>query len=188
MADVAVRRYARALYMLAEERGLLKEYSDAARFLLDVFAAEEGFGIVFRHAQITGAEKLALVEKTLKGAVPDDFLGLIDVVIRKNREKELEDILECFITLSREALLVTEAAVETASPLSEAQQAALVSRLSRLTGKTVELSVTVKPELIAGFRVVVEGHVLDGTIRRKLDSFKKQLLNIQLAKSGAVAE
>jgi len=188
MADVAVRRYARALFMLAEERGLLSEYGDAARLLLDVFAADESFGIVFRHAQITGAEKMALVEKALKGAVPDDFLGLIEVVIRKNREKEMEKILECFITLVREALCVTEAAVETASPLTDAQSEALTARLGKLTGKTVTLSVTVKPELIAGFRVVVGGHVLDGTIRQKLDSFKKHLMNLQLTKSEAAAE
>jgi len=188
MADVAVRRYARALYMLAEEREQLAEYGDAARLVADIFASDESFGTVFRHSQITGAEKQALVEKAFKGHIPDDFLGLLAVVIRKNREKELEKILDCFIALVNEALRMTEAVVETASPLTDAQADALIARLTKLTGKTVTLNITVVPSLIAGFRVVVEGHVLDGTIRQKLDSFKKQLLNIQLAKSEVAAE
>ena len=178
MANVAASRYARALFMLAEEKALLREYWESARFLLDVLTENAEFAAIFRHAQIDSAEKLALIEKTFKGSVPDDFLGLMDVVIRKNQEPEMEHILERFILLAKDALRHTDAVVETASPLTEAQLSALNEKLARLTGKTVTLTVVEKPELLAGFRVNVDGRVLDGTIRQKLDAFKRQLLNL----------
>jgi len=183
MADVAVSRYARALFMLAEEKNQIREYGEFARLLLDVLEANEEFATVFRHAQIAGEDKMRLVETVFKGGAPDDFLGLIEVIIRKNREYAMESILERFIALTKEALLLTEALVETASPLTEAQLASLSQKLAKLTGKTVTLTVAVRPELLAGFRVYVEGRVIDGTIRQKLDAFKKQLMNIQLARS-----
>jgi len=182
MAKLAAHRYARALFMLAEEKNLLKEYMASATAMLKIFAESKELSIVFRHAHISSEEKMALLARVLKDAAPADFMGLFEIVIRKNREYEMESILEWFIVLAREALAITTATVESASPLTAAQTETLAQKLSRITGKTVELDISVKPELLAGFRVSVDGRVLDGTVRQKLDALQAQLMHMQLAK------
>ena len=73
----------------------------------------------------------------------------------------------------------TEAAVaevRTAVPLDGGRRDGLAKALSEATGKDVELKVLVDPSVIGGVVARVGDQVFDGSIRRKLELAREQLV------------
>ena len=65
------------------------------------------------------------------------------------------------------------ALVTSAVELTEAQAVALRAKLEKKLERKVTLQFQVNPELIGGIRVEVDGRVIDGSIRNKLDEIKE---------------
>ncbi|MHC4781110.1 MAG: ATP synthase F1 subunit delta, partial [Planctomycetota bacterium] len=95
-----------------------------------------------------------------------DFVGLI---VEKHRGMVLPDICETFIELYREEVGVAVAHVRCAVPLQAAQEKSLVKRISKITGKTIELDVEVNPNVLGGMTVQVGDTRFDGSLKRALD-------------------
>ena len=68
-----------------------------------------------------------------------------------------------------ESMAVVTSAVE----LKEAETVALRAKLEKKLGRKVTLQCRVDPELIGGIRVEVDGRVIDGSIRNKLEEIKE---------------
>ena len=69
----------------------------------------------------------------------------------------------------------------TAAPLDPARRAAVEGRLLETAGyRSMELHYEVDPSIIGGMIIRVGDRVVDSSIRTKLDSLTKQLLQIQL--------
>ena len=65
------------------------------------------------------------------------------------------------------------AVVTSAVRLKEAETVALRAKLEKKLGRQVTLQCHVNPELIGGIRVEVDGRVIDGSIRNKLEEIKE---------------
>ena len=70
---------------------------------------------------------------------------------------------------------VSQATIESAFPIDDAQVAGVKTAMERRFGKKLETSVVVVPELIGGVRVVVGDEVLDTSIRARLEQMKAAL-------------
>jgi len=69
----------------------------------------------------------------------------------------------------------THVEVYSAVPLSESQLKALEKKLARMFSMQLNITAEVDPSLLGGIRVVVDGTVLDDTIRRKLADMKRSI-------------
>jgi hypothetical protein len=69
--------------------------------------------------------------------------------------------------------------------MSPSQERRLVLMLERLTGRRIKVRRRIDPRLVAGFQVLVEGKVLDYSIRYRLDSMRDTLL--KAGKPGVLA-
>ena len=58
-------------------------------------------------------------------------------------------------------------------PLSEAQTVALRQKLAKKLGQKITIQCREDPSLIGGLRVEVDGRVIDGSIRNKLEEIKE---------------
>lgn len=70
---------------------------------------------------------------------------------------------------------IVRAEVTSASPLSPEQAKALAESLGRVTGKNVDLSVSVDPALIGGVVATIGSTVYDGSVRTQLARLRAQL-------------
>jgi F-type H+-transporting ATPase subunit delta len=71
---------------------------------------------------------------------------------------------------------MVRADVTSAAPLSPEQTAALADSLSKVTGKKVDLSVTVDPALLGGVVATIGSTVYDGSVRTQLARMRRQLV------------
>jgi F-type H+-transporting ATPase subunit delta len=178
MAKLISGRYADALFSIALESQKTDEFEKQAEFVLDTFNSDSDFAKVINHPQIGSDKKLEILENVFKDKVDNDMMGLFALVLRKNRETELKNILESFIGKVMEYKGIVKAYVCSAVPLSEIQLESIKKKLSENLNKQIDIYTEVDPSLIGGLKISVDGKLIDGTVKKRLDEIKKNLMNI----------
>jgi F-type H+-transporting ATPase subunit delta len=102
--------------------------------------------------------------------------NLLGMVIENGRLAAMPEIAAQFQALVDAETGVSQARVESAFPLDEAQLAELRQTMERRFGRKLEMAVSVDPELIGGVRVAVGDEVLDTSIRARLEQMKAALV------------
>jgi F-type H+-transporting ATPase subunit delta len=179
VTGVAAKRYAKALFELAEERGRTDEYEETALVLADALKDPE-FGNFLTNPRVSKAEKLKTVKESFDG-LPEDFEGLIAVALEKDRGSEIGAIIGAFIAMVKESRGITEAEITTAYPLTAEQTEAITASISKKLNKRIVPVLSVDRRVIGGLRVRVAGMLYDGTVGASLDRLKKELLNERMA-------
>ena len=173
MADLSTR-YATALFELSLERGLTSDYMQQAAFIRDIVADKECRRI-FAHPRVSETEKFAFLDNAFAGRVHGDLLGFMRLAVTKNREAYLAPALDALVEMIRRHQNHTTAKVVSAITLTPEQESRLRLLLTRKLGKTIELSVEVDISVIGGFRLHVDGHVFDRTVKRLLKDMKENI-------------
>jgi F-type H+-transporting ATPase subunit delta len=191
MAQLTKTRYARALFALAKERDQVDTYYAQAKFFKRVFETEKDFLSVIVHPSIPSAQKAKILTDTFAqktfdfdgetGEISGDFLGLFQLMLRKNRETAIPDVLESFLDLVREHKGIAVASVTSVAPLSKVQLEKLKGVLSEKLGKELEIETTADESLLTGLRVLVCGKVIDMTGKYELERMKKLLYDATAA-------
>ena len=71
---------------------------------------------------------------------------------------------------------IVRAEVTTAAPLSPEKTKALEESLSKVTGKKVEISVSVDPDLLGGVVARIGSTVHDGSVKTQLTRMRQELV------------
>ncbi|MCD8090706.1 MAG: ATP synthase F1 subunit delta, partial [Clostridiales bacterium] len=102
-------------------------------------------------------------------------------VFSKNREKQLPQIFEGFIELALESKGILTAYVESAVPLKPKYTEKIKKKLSKNLNKEIVIKEIVDESLIGGLKISVDGHVIDGTIKKQIGDLNKMLIENRLA-------
>ena len=174
----SANRYAKALFDVA-----LQEKADLAQIGRDVDAVVamlRGSPDLEQSANrsgVTDADRLAIVEKVgaAMGLTPP--VKKLFLLLTQSRKLELMPDLA---TAYGERLLshqnIVRADVTSAAPLSPEKTKALEESLSQVTGKKVELSVSVDPELLGGVVARIGSTVYDGSVKTQLRRMRQELV------------
>jgi len=169
-------RYARALADVVIERGT----AEAVKVELAAFAHMVGESTDLRNflanPSVARSQKQAVVEKLIERLKGSKTLrNLLLVLVDNRRAMLLSEISEAFEAELRARLGVAKAEVTSARDLSGEERTELVRTLERLTGKRVEASYSLNPELIAGAQVRIGSTVYDGSVREQLNRMRSRL-------------
>jgi F-type H+-transporting ATPase subunit delta len=104
MDRLAADRYARALFLVALEKNELDRYANELNAIYEVMTKDTAFMNLLSRADITQDDKIAVIEKMFKDQLNDDILGFFYVVLRRNGERDLLDIIKAFIAMVRNHL------------------------------------------------------------------------------------
>lgn len=171
-------RYAKALFdvALTENAELAKLSTDLAE-VTEVLTANRELRLVTDRASIPDAARIAIIEQVAdKLGVATPVKKLLVVLTRGRRLNLLPDLSAVF----RERLLahqnIVRADVTSAAALSPEKAKALEERLAQMTGKKVELSVSVDPALLGGVVARIGGTVYDGSVKTQLQRLRQELV------------
>jgi F-type H+-transporting ATPase subunit delta len=118
------------------------------------------------------ASRVGTVEALLAGKVDAVTLALAMFVIEGGRSRDVVGTLDYLVDYVARARDWRVARVHTARPLDEQNRNALVTSLSSLTGKNVELQIADSPELLGGVLVEIGDLRLDATTRGRLGALR----------------
>jgi F-type H+-transporting ATPase subunit delta len=173
-ADAVARRYARAIFQLAEEQGGVDAVANAlastAALLEDARVARVLTGPLPREQK----QRLLRSISDNVGA-PPAFRDLLLLLSERDRLRHLGAIREVFDALVDRRRGRTRARVRSAAPLTPDLLAELTRVFGALTGKQVLAEVAVDPELLAGAIVEIDGRVYDGSLRTQLAKLRQRM-------------
>jgi len=176
MYEYLDKRYALALYKVAEEKGKVKEYLDDFRAICDLIDNNDDFREVIKHPQISTNKKKETFIKIFKGNIDEELLSFLLILIEKDRIAYIREKLNEMekIHLERENTLI--AVVKTAVPLLEHEAEALRKNLEKKYDKKIIMTTEVDKNILGGVFVRVGNDVIDGTVKSKLDEMKEIML------------
>ncbi|MHB8294765.1 MAG: ATP synthase F1 subunit delta [Acidimicrobiales bacterium] len=116
-----------------------------------------------------------IVGDLLPGAAFGSARRLISYAVASGRSRDLVEMTEWLVERAAEERGLRVAEVRSAVPLERQQVDRLAGALGEMTGRRVEVRVTVDPSVLGGIGVVVGGTVVHGTLRWHLDQLRQRL-------------
>lgn len=170
------RPYAEALLSTAETTERVQQIRDQLRGFADLMEAEERL----RRMAVDPAIPLEVKERILEGLA--DKLDLdplsrrfLHALLSRFRLHRLEEVLEGVEELLNRRMGIVVAEVEAAHSLSEDERTRLRRVLEERLDRSVELEITVNPELLAGFKVKTGSELYDASVKGQLDRLTETL-------------
>ena len=176
----AARRYARALFSLAQEEGSVGPVREQIEALADLLASNDELRhAIFRPLHPSKERRAVLDGVCERLSVSPAVRNFCALLVDQRRVIEFEAIRAAFVELADAAAGVDRAEVVSATPLSDAQREGLRRALSERTGRQIELSERVDPDLLGGAVARVGGLVFDGSLRTQLEQLRGSLMRGQ---------
>jgi F-type H+-transporting ATPase subunit delta len=169
------RRYAQALFDLAQGKGLVDQVDREFGMVIDMIHANPMLKAVMDDVLLAPEVKSDLVTKLFTGKVSELVLNFLLVVVRKRREAYFPQMYRTFMDLANEARGIVEVEVRSAVELPEETARTLEQKLVSRLGKRVKFQTQVAPELIGGLVVRVGDELMDGSIRTRLRRMRDRL-------------
>jgi len=169
------RRYAEAFFSIAREANKMDEFSAELGKIVQTIKETEGLGEYFAHPLVPAKEKKELANKLFAQAVSPMTLNFLLLVIDKKRETYLELIHQEYEDMADDSRNIKKAELISAMPVSDQDVQILADNLSRSTGKTIKLDLSVDPTMIGGLKIRVGDKIIDASVAKKLEMLKKNL-------------
>jgi F-type H+-transporting ATPase subunit delta len=169
------RRYAQALFELAVEMSVLDQIDSEIRDLAQMIADNQELKYLLNHPNIEVEAKKEVLGKIIDQSVSELSRHFLYFLIDRRRQNILALIQREFSRLANQARNIVEAKVTSAASLTSAQVESLKQVIAKVTGKKVQLSAEVQPDLIGGAKLQIGDRVMDGSISTALAKLREEL-------------
>jgi F-type H+-transporting ATPase subunit delta len=173
---IIAKRYAKALFNLAQEEGRIDEYGQELSEFIQLLSQLPDLADAIENPLYPGGAKRTVFESVADqlGMTPilKSFLTLL---IEKDRMKHLGDIRDYYYRLIDEHANVARAQLKAAAPLDEGTINNISQALEGIIGKKIIVEFEQDPELIGGVTARIGDWVLDGSVRTQLYNIRESL-------------
>lgn len=175
MSGAVAKRYARALFDVAKERGLIDKIEAELNGIVSAINENAELSKILMHPHISAEAKKELVKELFHAHVSAETQNFLDILIENGRESDLAGIASAYVKLANDERGIADAIVTTAKSLSEAEQAELAEKFGKLINKQLRIQTVVDPSILGGVVVKIGDRLYDGSIKSKLEHFAHQL-------------
>ncbi len=174
----AAVRYARALFdiTIAEGNDLTAAGQEVSEFA-GLLTSNTALARVLTNPAIPASRKRNVVEALIAkaGRLQPAVAKLLLLLAERDRLALLTDVAEAYDVRLMDHLKIVRAEVVTAVDLPSERIAALKQNLATATGRDVQLSTRVDPDIIGGAVARIGGTVFDGSLSRQLERIRETL-------------
>jgi F-type H+-transporting ATPase subunit delta len=166
--------YARALYEVARDEDKLDEIHEQLGQFADAMNQNRDLAVFFFSPYFSSAEKKAALTRAVEGAEPA-FFNFLEALIERHRMPVIFRIRTRFHEFWEDARKLLDVDVTSAVALDDAEVESIGQRIQQQTGRTIQLSSHVDPEILGGLILRVGNFILDASIRNRLEQVRKQV-------------
>ncbi len=166
--------YARSLFEAAQDADRLEDVREQLGELADAIDDDHDLQVFFFSPYLTTEDKKEGLEKAVSDLdeLVDNFLQLL---IENHRMPVLFKIRREFEKLWDEENDVLPVQVTSAIELDESTVKQIGDQIAEQTGRQVELTSDVDPDVLGGLVVRVGNTVLDASVRRRLENLRREV-------------
>jgi F-type H+-transporting ATPase subunit delta len=166
--------YARSLFEVAKEHDVLDRVHDELGEFAEALSDDRTLQVFLFSPYFSSNEKREGVRRIVTDA-DERFVNFLELVAERHRMPALFRIKREFDALWADEHKLLPVTVTSAIELDEGLVEEIGQRIQEQTGRRVELSSNVDPEVLGGLMVRVGNMVLDDTVRNKLERLRKQV-------------
>ncbi len=166
--------YARSLFEVATENDKLDLIRDQLGEFADALNETRELQVFFFSPYFSTIEKRDGLDRAISDADPI-IVNFLKLLIENHRMPVIFRVRRVLDTLWREVNKRLPVQVTSAVELDKATVRQIGDRIAEQTGRKVELSSTVEPDILGGLIVRVGNSVLDASIRNRLEKLRKQV-------------
>ena len=167
--------YAEALLGAARDAKQVDAVREHFADFVEALRGSDELADLLRNPQIDPRAKQESLQAALAGA-DETFLNFIRLVAEKGRAGELDAIHVEWERLLAAEERILELELTTAVELSDEEAAAVVRKIEEASGRKVDATRTVDPDLIGGLVLRAGSVRVDGSVRGRLNSLRDELL------------
>lgn len=171
---VAQRMYARALYEAAHERDRVDVARDELTQLAEAMEASPQLEAFLSNPQLDPGAKADVLEEVTTGADPV-IRNFVRLVASKGRAGQLRGIAEEFEAIVDREQGRLSVELTTAYELDDEEATAIVGRIEQASGRTVEATRSVDPDLIGGMILQAGSFRVDASVRGRIERLRREL-------------
>jgi F-type H+-transporting ATPase subunit delta len=166
--------YSRSLFEVAKERGVLDRVHEELGQFAGALDGSRDLQVFFFSPYFSSQEKKDGIRKMIEGA-DDHFLRFLEMLAERHRMPAIFRIRREYDDLYAEERKLLPVTVTSAVELDEDLVKEIGRKIEEQTGRKVELSAKVDPNVIGGLVMRVGNLVMDGSIRARLERLRKQV-------------
>ena len=176
MTDLTIAiTYGEALFLAAQDLGQTEEVKNELTGIIEIFEKTPEFFDFLKARNIRAEEKKKLLDSAFEGRVCDAVKNFLYILADRNRMGSFVQIVREYEKNMDHAKGCASGRIVSAQPLTKEQLAKFEEETSRLLQSRVVLEPEVDISLIGGVKIMVEGKILDTSIRSRLRSLADTL-------------
>jgi F-type H+-transporting ATPase subunit delta len=168
------QRYANALLEISTEKETLEKDLEQIVLIRDLLSQKEVKAFL-THPHIPNQAKYQLFQKAFSDVISHHIMAFLYLCVRKNRELLIVPALNEYISKANSLLGRVEARIVSSKELSQKQIESVRNILTDKLNKQVEVEAGTDPDVIAGFYVLADGKIFDGTLKSQMNNLKERL-------------
>lgn len=174
MKEIA-SRYAAALYSIALEENKIQSWQEDIKTINNLLKENKDFLDVLSSYFLSLKEKEEMIDKIFS-KFDQDITSLIKLMVKNHRERYLIETMQAFNSLCNGYRGVKEGLIYSTVRLDEKTLQRINKKVGEVEKSEVDLYNVIDPTLIGGVKVVIDGHIYDGSVKYHLDQLKENLL------------
>ncbi len=170
------RRYAKALFALAEERGRVEPWLESLLGLEQLLAGSTELRDALSNPVYAKEERRALAGELARAlGLEEDPRNLVLLLADRVRMESLLGVVDHFRALADQKMGRVRARVISAVPLADGAAREIAARLAQAARAEVILDRTVDPSILGGVIAQVGSLTYDGSVRAQLEALHRSL-------------
>ena len=176
MAELAVDlTYGTALVEAAREVGKENQILEEAQAVVQLIEDEPDLHQFINYPGVSADEKKEVLKNIFEGRICEELLNFLYILVDKRRTMNFGRIIKVYKSLVEREEGVSYGTVYSVVKLSDERMAELEEQTSKLLQMNVKLENELDPRLLAGFKILVEGKIIDASYRKRFDELASQM-------------
>ena len=172
------RRYAKALYKFALEKGETRALYELSKRVISAFQASPDLQKVLSNPYVSHEDKEQLLMAAAGEPANETFRQFVKLIIAQKRVEFAWQMLMAYRDIYRKENRISQAKITTASQLDPERMKKLRDLVtSAFKDSQLEFSEAVNPELIGGFVIDVDSVRMDASLSNELEQLRQTLLS-----------
>jgi F-type H+-transporting ATPase subunit delta len=173
--SVVAKRYARALFELAQQQSVVAEAGEQLKLVVDALTSDADIRKFLGVPNIDVTKKIELIKSVISDKVSALVLHTVELLITRGREEALGSVYEAYTRIAGEALGQAQATVYTAMQLTDEELSKVEETFGALAGKKIKAEQVVDASLLGGVQVRIGDRLYDGSLSGKLARLEQSL-------------
>lgn len=177
MAELTVEMtYGEALYEASVEAGKATEVLEEGLAVLEILKKQPELSAFMAAPTIAAYKKKNVLQNIFSDKIQEELLNLLFILVDRRRTRAFRKIMRHYKVLYEREDGFSYGQIVSAAPLTEERILKFEEETNKLLSDKVKLENEVDPYLIGGVKIMVNGKLIDASLRTRLTDLGSKLI------------